>query len=126
MVMKTPAKLVRGLGSAKEGTDHFWHQRVTSVANIPLIIGFVWLIACMAGDDYAAVTARLSHPLTAIFMLGVIVSSVVHMRIGMQVVIEDYVSGEGAKIVWLIANTVFSAAIALAAIFAILKLAFGA
>ncbi|MGE0231929.1 MAG: succinate dehydrogenase, hydrophobic membrane anchor protein [Flavobacteriaceae bacterium] len=122
----TPTKLVRGLGSAKEGTDHFWRQRLTAVANIPLLSGFVWLIACMAGDDYQSVKATLSHPFSAIFLLGVIISATIHMRIGMQVIIEDYVHGEGLKIVSLIANTLFSVAIALAAIFAILKLAFGA
>jgi len=124
--MRTPLKKARNLGSAKEGADHFWKQRVTGVANLFLAIFLVWLVASLAGADHAAVRQALANPLVALGLLALIVSGTVHMRLGMQVIIEDYVHGEGTKIVLLMLNTFFAAAIALASIFAILKLSFGA
>ena len=124
--MRTPLKKARNLGSAKEGADHFWKQRVTGVANLFLGIFLVWLIASLAGADHATVRLALANPLVALALLALIVSGTLHMRLGMQVIIEDYVHGEGSKIVLLMLNTVFAAAIALASIFAILKLSFGA
>ncbi len=125
MSMRTPLSKVRGLGSAKSGSDHFWFQRVTAVANVPLVLFFLVSLVVMAGDDHAAVVAYLGHPLVAIAMLLLIGSGVWHMRLGMQVIIEDYVHGEGAKILCLMASTFFSVAIALACGFAILKLGLG-
>jgi succinate dehydrogenase / fumarate reductase membrane anchor subunit len=124
--MRTPLKKARNLGSAKEGADHFWKQRVTGVANLFLAIFLVWLVASLAGADHATVRQALANPLVALGLLALIVSGTVHMRLGMQVIIEDYVHGEGTKIVLLMLNTFFAAAIALASIFAILKLSFGA
>ncbi|HML28608.1 MAG TPA: succinate dehydrogenase, hydrophobic membrane anchor protein, partial [Hyphomicrobium sp.] len=92
--MRTPLKKVRYLGSAKEGADHFWKQRVTAVANLFLGIFLVWLIVSLLGADYATAKQKLAHPLIAIPLLGLVLSSTVHMRIGMQVIIEDYVHGE--------------------------------
>ena len=126
MSMRTPLKLARNLGSAKEGTDHFWKQRVTGVANVFLGLFLVWLIASLIGADHAAVKARLAHPLIALAMLALIISGTMHMRLGMQTIIEDYVNGEGAKIVCLMLNTFFAAFVALASVFAILKISFGA
>ena len=124
--MRTPLKTARSLGSAKEGADHFWKQRVTGVANLFLAIFLVWLIASLAGADHATVRQALANPLVALGLLALIVSGTLHMRLGMQVIIEDYVHGEGSKILLLMLNTFFAAAIALASIFAILKLSFGA
>lgn len=126
MSMRTPLNRVKGLGSAHEGTDHFWRQRLTAIANVPLTLGFVALLVCLAGADHATTVAALSNPLVALLLLALVVSATIHMRLGMQVIVEDYVHHEGAKLVCLVANTIFSAAIALAAIFAILKIAFGA
>jgi succinate dehydrogenase / fumarate reductase membrane anchor subunit len=124
--MRTPLKTARQLGSAKEGTDHFWTQRVTAVANVFLALFLVWLIASLIGADYQTVRQKLANPLIALPLLGLVVSGTVHMRIGMQVIIEDYVHSEGLKIVSLMLNTFFAAAVALASVFAILKLTFGA
>jgi succinate dehydrogenase / fumarate reductase membrane anchor subunit len=126
MNMRTPLKNVRRLGSAKEGADHFWQQRVTAVANVVLGIGLVWLIASLAGGDHASVRAAISHPLVAVMLLLLVVSGVIHMRLGMQVIIEDYVHNEGTKIVLLMLNTFFAIAIGFGCIFAVLKLSFGA
>ncbi|NNE24474.1 MAG: succinate dehydrogenase, hydrophobic membrane anchor protein [Rhizobiales bacterium] len=126
MSLRTPLGKVRGLGSAKSGTEHWWMQRVTAIANIPLTIGFIIVLVSLIGADHAAVAARLGHPVIVILQLAFIVSITWHMRLGMQVVIEDYVHHEGWKIACVVANTFFSAAIAIAGIFAILKLGFGA
>ena len=126
MSMRTPLKTARNLGSAKDGTDHFWKQRVTGVANIFLGLFLVWLIASLLGADHASVKARLANPLMSLALLATVVSGSVHMRLGMQTIIEDYVNGEAMKIVLLMLNTFFAALIALASIFAVLKLSFGA
>ncbi len=124
--METPLKRVRGLGSAHAGTDHFWKQRATALAGIPLTIAFLVIVLSTVGKDFATVKATLAHPLVAILMLLFVLSSVVHMRIGMQVIIEDYVHEEGPKVLLLMLNTFFAIAVGLASAFAILKLAFGA
>ncbi len=126
MSLRTPLGKVRGLGSAKSGTEHWWMQRVTAIANIPLTIGVIIVLLSLIGADHAAVAGRLGHPIIAMLMLAFILSITWHMRLGMQVVIEDYVHGEGSKIACVLANNFFSAAIAIASVFAILKLGFGA
>ena len=126
MVMRTPLKTARNLGSAKEGADHFWKQRVTGVANVVLGLFLVWLLASLAGADYATVKKSIANPVHALALLALIVSGTIHMRLGMQTIIEDYVRSDGAKIVLLMLNTFFAMAVGLISIFAILKLSFGA
>jgi succinate dehydrogenase / fumarate reductase membrane anchor subunit len=125
MDMRTPLSRVRGLGSAKEGTDHFWRQRVTAVANIPLTIFFVIFVMVYRGESFETVTAALGNPIVAVAMALVILSSLIHMRIGMQVIIEDYAHNEGIKLVLLILNNFFTVIIGALSLFAILKLGFG-
>lgn len=126
MNMRTPLKRVRALGSAKEGANHFWHQRVTAVANIFLVLGVVWLLVSLVGADYPTVKATLAHPVNALVLGLLAVSGAVHMRLGMQVIIEDYVHGELSKIVLLMLNTFFAIVIGAACLFAVAKLSFGA
>jgi succinate dehydrogenase / fumarate reductase, membrane anchor subunit len=123
--MRTPLGKVRGLGSAKSGTEHFWLQRVTAVANVFLTAAFLFVVISLVGKPYAAAISTLQSPLVAILLLLFILSALVHMRLGMQVIIEDYVHGEGAKVAAVIANTFFTVAVGAASIFAILKIAFG-
>jgi succinate dehydrogenase / fumarate reductase membrane anchor subunit len=125
MAMTTPLKRARGLGSAHEGPGHFIKQRITAAANLILFSFAVGLIAKLAGADFATVKATLGHPVVAIALIALIVSMTVHMRIGMQIIVEDYVQGEGAKMLLLLGNTFFAAAIAVVSIFAVLKLSFG-
>ncbi len=125
MAMTTPLKRARGLGSAHEGPEHFMKQRITAAANLILLSFAVGLIASLAGTELSTVKATLAHPVVAIALLALIVSVTVHMRIGMQVIIEDYIHGEGLKMLLLLGNTFFAAAIAAVSIFAVLKLSFG-
>ena len=124
MNMRTPLKNVRRLGSAKEGADHFWLQRVTAVANLVLGLYLVWLIASLAGADYATVKASLANPLNAILLVLLAVSVSIHMRLGMQVIIEDYVHAEGSKVVLLLLNSFFAILVGASCVWALLKLSF--
>jgi succinate dehydrogenase / fumarate reductase membrane anchor subunit len=126
MSMRTPLAKVRGLGSAKEGTSHFWWQRVTAVLLILLTVHAVWLALSLVGSDHAAVKAGLGHPLNAVPLLLLVLAGVYHMWLGMQTVIEDYLHSEGSKVLALILNTVVAWLVALTSILAILKLSFGA
>jgi succinate dehydrogenase / fumarate reductase membrane anchor subunit len=123
--MRTPLARVRHLGAARAGTKHFWHQRLTSVALIPLTIAFIIVVFGLLSRNHAAVVQILGSTPVAIGMLLFVLVSVYHMWLGMQVIIEDYVHDDLPKYAALMGNTFFSCAVGLTAAFAILKLSFG-
>src|SRR4051812_40495625 len=125
MSMRTPLGRVRGLGAARTGTEYFWWQRLTAVSNVPLTIAGIVIVISLLGRNHAATVQVLGSPLIAIILLLFILSITNHMRIGMQVIIEDYVHEEKAKIALIMLNVFYAFAIALACAFAILKLSFG-
>jgi succinate dehydrogenase / fumarate reductase, membrane anchor subunit len=124
--MATPLHRVRHLGSAHGGTDHFWRQRLTGAANAVLVVGLIGIAFAVVGKPYEAVAAIIGSPLVAALLVLLFVSATIHMRIGMQTIIEDYIHGEALKFVLLALSTFFAAAVAVTAILAIVKLAFGA
>ncbi len=123
--MRTPLGRVRNLGSAKSGTSDFWRQRLTAIAMVALIVPIIVIVMMLLGRGHAAAIQILGSPFVAIVLMLFIIASVWHMKIGMQVVIEDYVNDEKLKLVAIIGNNFFSVAVALAAVYAILKLSFG-
>jgi succinate dehydrogenase / fumarate reductase, membrane anchor subunit len=124
MNMRTPLKNARGLGSAKAGTEHFWHQRLTALANLPLLVFFVWFIITHLGADRAGVLASMKNPLIAVALLLTLASVFWHMRLGLQVVIEDYVHSHSRKLAALLFNTGFVTVMFAIAAFSILKMSF--
>ncbi len=117
---------VRGLGAAKSGVGHWWHQRVTAVSNIALMLWFVASLVRLPALDYATVVGWLRQPVAAIPMLLLIVSVFYHFRLGVQVFIEDYLHHEGTKLLALLALNFYALGGAAAAVFAVFKIAFGA
>ena len=123
--MRTPLGRVRGHGSARSGTEHFIQQRLTAIANVPLTVVAVLIVISLIGRNHAAVAQILGSIPVAIVMLLFIVSTFYHMKIGMQVIIEDYVQEERAKYALLILNTFYAVAVGFSSIYAVLKLSFG-
>lgn len=126
MDMRTPLSRVQGLGSAKSGTGHFIQQRVTALANIPLAVFLLWFVAINAGRARADILVCAAHPLVATGLALAIVSIVWHMRLGLQMVIEDYVHKHGCRMALLLANSFFTAGLAVVGLVAIVKLVSGA
>jgi succinate dehydrogenase / fumarate reductase membrane anchor subunit len=125
MSMRTPLGRVRGLGSARSGTRDFWLQRVTAIASVPLAIAGVVLVISLTGRSYPALKQILASPVVAVPLLLFILTTVVHMKIGVQIIIEDYVYEKKQKLTLLMLNIFFAVAIGLACTYAILKLSFG-
>ena len=123
--MRTPLGRVRNLGAAHSGTSDFWRQRLTAVAMTLLIIPVLVVVFMLLGRNQAGAAQILGSVPIALIMLLFIIASTWHMRIGMQVVIEDYVHGERLKLISIMANNFFSATVALASIYAIFKLSSG-
>lgn len=125
MSLRSPLSRARGLGSAKEGVHHFWMQRVSAVALIPLTLWFVFSVAQLSGGSYGAVKHWVSSPTVAVALVLFIATMLYHSLLGVQVVIEDYVAGEGRKLVLLLLSKFAHAVIGAAGIFAVLKVALG-
>ena len=122
--MATPLKRVRGLGAAHGGTETFWRQRMTAIANIPLVPFLILSIVTHIGAGYGEVKNYLAQPVVAILLLALVISAAIHMRIGLKEIIEDYVHG-GAKVVAILLATFFAAGVGLASVVAILKIGLG-
>jgi len=123
--MATPLKRVRGLGAAHRGTETFWRQRVTAIANVPLVIFLVLSIVSHIGASYAQVKAYLAQPIVAVLMVALILSAAIHMRIGLKEIIEDYVHSEYCKVAALLLVTFFAGVVGIACTLAILKISLG-
>lgn len=123
--MRTALSRVKGLGAAGHGSGEWWLHRVTAVSNVPLILSFVVIVALMAGRTYPEAVRLVSHPLVSILLILAVISVTNHMRLGAQIVIEDYVHDKGWKIVAVIANNFYAVVIAVACLYAILRVSFG-
>jgi succinate dehydrogenase / fumarate reductase membrane anchor subunit len=123
--MRTPLSRVRYLGASHSGTSDFWRQRVTAVAMVLLIVPVIVVVMMLLGRNQAGAAQILGSLPIAIILVLFIIASTWHMRIGMQIVIEDYVHSEKLKLACVMANNFFSIAVALASIYAILKLSSG-
>jgi succinate dehydrogenase / fumarate reductase, membrane anchor subunit len=121
--LRTSLGRVRFLGSARIGTTDAWLVHLTSVALVPLTLGFVWLMLSLLSKDYNGVRAELAHPIPAILLLAFILAGIVHMELGMRSIIVDYIGGQLRA--WaLAANTCFAALLAVACLYATLRVAF--
>jgi succinate dehydrogenase / fumarate reductase membrane anchor subunit len=123
--MRTPLSKVRGLGSAKFGTDDIWMQRLTGAALVPLALFLVIFLVTKSGADAATVRTALGNPFVAILLAATVIAGALHMRIGMQVIIEDYVPADAGKVALIALNSIFTALIVLGSIWAVAKLSFG-
>ena len=123
--MRTPLARAKGLGAAGHGAEHWWLHRMTAVSNVPLIVAFVIIVASLAGTTYQGAISIVSHPFVAIVLILAVISVTNHMRLGMQIIIEDYVHDKGWKIAALIANNFYAVVIAVACLFGIVKVGLG-
>lgn len=122
--LRTPLSEVKGLGSAKEGTDHFWSQRLTALALIPLVIWLSFSVASLPGMDYVSLREWLSSPTTAIMMILLLIAGFSHSRLGLQVIIEDYVRSHAIRTIAIIAVTLLAAVMGVIGIFSVLRITF--
>ena len=122
--MRSPLGRAIGLGSAKEGVDHWWWQRISSIALVPLALWFVTAIIGLAGADLDTVVLWLDNPVAAVLFVLLLVATFYHGALGLQVVIEDYVANEGARFAVLIVMKLAAFLLAALGIFCVLKLAF--
>lgn len=123
--MRTPLARAKGLGAAHHGVGHWWLHRMTAVSNVPLVIAFVIIVASLSGRSWDDTVRIVSHPLVAILLVLAIVSVTNHMRLGMQIIMDDYIHDRGWKLVAVVANNFYAVVIAVACLWAILKISFG-
>ena len=123
--LRTPLARARGLGSAREGVHHWWAQRLTAIALIPLVVWFAISLVMMSGADYGAVRAWIGSPMVMVLLILTIAVGLHHGQLGLQVVIEDYVHGDGSKLALIVAVRFIAVLFGLAAIVAVLRIGFG-
>ena len=122
--LRTPLSQVKGLGSAKEGTGHFWVQRLTAIGLIPLVVWVTFAVARLPSMSQADIQTWLSSPFSAVLMILFLIAAFWHAKLGLQVVIEDYVSNHAVRTVAIIAVTLISFALAVTGVFSVLRIAF--
>lgn len=120
---RTPLGRAKGLGSAKSGLHHWWAERVTSVALIPLTLWFVFSVLALAGHSQADVAHWAGQPLVAVLLIAFIIASFHHAQLGLQAVLEDYLHDEGQRLIWMMAMKAIVWLLGLAALLSVLKLA---
>jgi succinate dehydrogenase / fumarate reductase membrane anchor subunit len=125
MAYRTPIAKVRGLGAARSGLQHWKMQRLTAISNVLLVLWFMFSAMALSGSGYEEVRAWLASPVTASLVVLLIISTFYHARLGLQVVVEDYVHHEGARIASLVAIALIVLALAVACIVAVLSVAIG-
>jgi len=125
MTMRSTIARVRGLGSAKHGTEHWWAQRVTAVALIPLTLWFAASLIAMAGAEWETAYLWIASPAGAVPMILFLLAGLWHGKLGLQVVIEDYIHAEGVKVALLMLLSLATVALGVAGIFAVCKISFG-
>jgi succinate dehydrogenase / fumarate reductase membrane anchor subunit len=125
MAMRSTIARVRGLGSAKTGTEHWWMQRVTAVALIPLSLWFAASLVSLAGAEWETAYLWIASPAGAVPMILFLVAGLWHAKLGLQVVIEDYIHAEGPKLALLVLLTLTTVALGVAGVFAVCKISFG-
>jgi succinate dehydrogenase membrane anchor subunit len=124
--LRSPLGRALGLGSAKEGVDHWWAQRLTAIALVPLVIWFVGAVIELIGADRAALVDWLHHPLPAVIWTLLLVAAAYHGALGLQVVIEDYIENEALRLGLMIVMKLAATLLAALGVYAVLKLSFGA
>ncbi len=125
MSMRSPLGRVRGLGSARDGVGHWWAERMTAIALIPLALWFVASVVTLTGADYATVRAWIASPVVAGLLVLLVIMTFSHAALGLQVIVEDYVHHEGAKLVALLAVKAFALLLGLTGVLAVLTILFG-
>ncbi|HEY2400309.1 MAG TPA: succinate dehydrogenase, hydrophobic membrane anchor protein [Steroidobacteraceae bacterium] len=123
--LRSPLGTVVGLGSAKSGVHHWWLQRLTSIALVPLTIWFTVSLASLSSLDHVTVVAWMAQSWTALLLVLLVLVATYHSQLGVRVVVEDYVHNTGLRTVTLVTLTFLHAFLAVAGVFAILKVAFG-
>ena len=124
--LRSPLSIVKGLGSSKSGTDHWWMQRITALALIPLVLWLCFSIASLPGTDYVTIKAWLSSPVVVTLLIMTIIATFYHAQLGLQVVIEDYISNHATRLMTVIAVNFLCIIFAIIAIISLLKISFGA
>jgi succinate dehydrogenase / fumarate reductase, membrane anchor subunit len=123
--LRSPLARARGLGSAKHGLQHWWAQRITAVALVPLVVWFAVSLVMLSGADYAAARAWIGSPFVMVLLLLTIGIGLHHAQLGLQVVIEDYIRSDGCKLALIVVVKFIAALFGLAAVVAILRIGFG-
>lgn len=124
--LRSPLGRALGLGSAKEGVDHWWVQRITAIALVPLVVWFVIAVIRLIGADRAALVDWLHHPLPAVMWILLLIAAAYHGALGLQIVIEDYIENEALRLGVMIVMKLAATLLAALGIYAVLKLSFGA